>query len=200
MIFGRYFKWRDRPKYRTTKYRPTKYRQNPPRGGDWYFRGFRQYLVNILRQYLKQYLGPTTTKERLDRDPPNLNTILSSATRILGVCKGSGAVTAVAERRRQRQRGSAAAGHQRQASRQQGVSRALWQQGGGNSMSAVIAWWRWWRRWWRRQRSGSIQLAARRKCSGSAVSSGHGVITAVQHLCIATVSKTAMVGAQTINN
>ena len=52
--------------------------------------------------------GPYHKKERLDRDPPNLDTILSSATRILGVCKGGGTVTLVAARRRRRQRSSRA--------------------------------------------------------------------------------------------
>jgi hypothetical protein len=53
--------------------------------------------------------GPDHKKERLDRDLPNLNTIQSSATRILGVRKGGSATAPVpVAARQQRQRGSRA--------------------------------------------------------------------------------------------
>ena len=52
---------------------------------------------------MRRYLGPSTKKERLDRDPSNLDTILSIATRILGVRKGGGVATPVAVRLQRQQ-------------------------------------------------------------------------------------------------
>ena len=89
------------PKYCSTRYQPNI--DLNPLGGIDFSGGFRQYLVNIPRQYLRRYLGTSTKKERLDRDPPNLNTILSSAKHILGVRKSGGTATLMAARCRQRQ-------------------------------------------------------------------------------------------------
>ena len=70
------------------------------------FQGVKTIFGQYSEAIFETIFGPDHKKNL--RDPPNFDTILSSATRILGVHKGGGAATQAAATRRRRQRGSRA--------------------------------------------------------------------------------------------